>query len=81
MRNPDHLPQRFVEMRVGKRRQFIKVSKDDGTLIIGHRVNRDGSKFERETKTTVEEFVVIGTPKCIIREMRMSKHYGMLEPV
>src|SRR5262245_43317656 len=78
----DLLPRRFVELRLDHKRIFVEVIKDDGSRLSGFRVDKHGTKWAREYKENgklIEETnLVIFTPSNIVREMRMSKHYGEL---
>ena len=81
--NPDDLlPTRFAEIRVTEgRRVRIKVSKDDGRLIWGFEVDRHGVVRRTETKDREERRFFACAAQDVIRELRMSKHYGELVPL
>jgi len=80
--NDDLLPTRFAEIRVsGGRRVRIKVSNDDGRLIWGFGVDRHGVVPRGGTKHTEARQFFACAPQDVIRELRMSKHYGELVPL
>jgi hypothetical protein len=69
----------FAQVRIGKRRIFVEITKNNGDRFCGWRVNADGSRWERETKDAIQTNMVIFHRDDVVHCMKMNFHYGELE--
>ena len=72
-------PHCYAEVRINGARRFIEVLRESGNLVIGTRVNRDGTAWEKTTATHVQTNLIVTHKDEVIRRMRLNLHYGMLE--
>lgn len=68
---------RYVKLKGGT---ILEVVRQNDKLVSGYRVNRHGTRIERENATGVTQFLHVATPAEITAELVMNLHYATLEP-
>lgn len=68
----------YAELTVNGRRLIIEIVREDGERILGYRVNRDGSRWDRETSTAWMQELVVGLRKNIRRRLALDLVFGEL---
>lgn len=68
----------YAELIVNGRRLLIEVIREDGDRILGYRVHKDGSRWDRETTTAWMQELVVGLQKNVRRRLALDLVFGEL---
>ena len=71
----------YAEVRVNGKRRLIEVSKESDGRITGYRVNRDGSRWDRDDGTTWTQELIVALSSNVVRRLKLDLFYGELVEV
>lgn len=69
---------RYVQLKGGR---MLEVVRQTDKVLTGFRVNREGERITRVTKTHEQTFLDVTKPDRIVTELAINRKYGELEPL
>jgi hypothetical protein len=71
----------YAELRLDGKRRLIEVTSESDGRIKGYRVNRDGSRWDRDDGQTWTQEVIIASSSSVTRRLTLDLTYGELVEV
>jgi hypothetical protein len=68
----------YAELRFDGKRRLIEVTSESDGRIKGYRVNRDGSRWDRDDGQTWAQEIVIASSSSVTRRLTLDLTYGEL---
>lgn len=71
----------YAELRLDGKRRLIEVTSESDGRIKGYRVNRDGSRWDRDDGQTWTQEIVIASSSSVTRRLTLDLTFGELVEV